>query len=63
MTQMNNRLLRQSEVAKLIGMSEAWLEQCRFRKTGINFIKVGRSVRYRLIDIEEWLSKQVTICE
>jgi predicted DNA-binding transcriptional regulator AlpA len=58
-----DRLMRQAEVAELIGMSEAWLEQCRFRRTGINFIKVGRSVRYRYEDVMSWLESQTTICE
>jgi predicted DNA-binding transcriptional regulator AlpA len=50
-----NRLMPQQEVAALIGMSPAWLEQCRFRKTGIPYVKLGRAVRYRLKDVMEWL--------
>lgn len=57
------RLMRQSEVAELIGMSEAWLEQCRFRGCGINYIKVGRSVRYRKSDVDDFLMKQTTKCD
>lgn len=56
-------LLTQKQVAELIGMSEAWLEQCRFRRTGINYIKVGRSVRYRYVDVQAWLEAQTTICD
>lgn len=48
-------LLKQKEVATWTGMSEAWLEQCRFKGTGIPYIKVGRSVRYRAEDIQQWI--------
>ena len=58
-----DRLMRQSEVADLIGMSEAWLEQCRFKRQGINYIKVGRSVRYRMSDVNDWLQKNIQLCE
>lgn len=48
-------LLKQKEVATWTGMSEAWLEQCRFKGTGIPYIKVGRSVRYRSEDVQYWI--------
>jgi predicted DNA-binding transcriptional regulator AlpA len=41
-------LLKQKEVAELIGMSEAWLEQQRHMKKGPSFIKIGRAVRYEM---------------
>jgi len=49
-------LLTQTQVAAWIGMSEAWFEQCRFRKKGIPWIKIGRSCRYRKSDVEQWLA-------
>jgi len=54
-----DRLLNQSQVASLIGMSEAWLEQCRFRKIGIPYVKIGRSVRYRTSDVQSWIESNV----
>jgi predicted DNA-binding transcriptional regulator AlpA len=50
-----DRLLKQKEVAEWIGMSEAWLEQCRFRKIGIPFIKCDRACRYRTSDVQKWI--------
>jgi predicted DNA-binding transcriptional regulator AlpA len=50
-----NRLLPQREVADLTGMSTSWLEMCRHRKTGIPYIKLGRSVRYRAKDVMDWV--------
>jgi predicted DNA-binding transcriptional regulator AlpA len=58
MANQGSRLLKQEEVAELIGMSRAWLEQCRFRKTGIPYLKLGRAVRYRMKDVMEWLEAQ-----
>jgi predicted DNA-binding transcriptional regulator AlpA len=55
MDKTHNRLLRQCDVAEIIGMSEAWLEQCRFQGRGIPYIKLGRSVRYFEDDIQAWL--------
>jgi predicted DNA-binding transcriptional regulator AlpA len=49
------RLLNQGQVAEIIGMSEAWLEQCRFQGREIPYIKIGRSVRYQAEDIQAYL--------
>lgn len=62
MGEISGRLLRQREVAQMIGMSEAWLEQSRFRGTGIPYIKCGRSVRYRHSDVIEWLEMHSVKC-
>jgi len=57
MGESSDRLLRQGEVAKMIGMSEAWLEQSRFRGTGIPYIRLGRAIRYRMSVVQQWLEK------
>lgn len=54
-----DRLLKQKEVAEWIGMSEAWMEQCRFRGTGIPYIKMGRACRYRASDVQRWLDEHI----
>ena len=48
-------LLKQKEVATWTGMSEAWLEQSRFKGLGIPYIKIGRAVRYRVDDVQHWI--------
>jgi len=53
------RLLNQKQVAEMIGMSEAWLEQCRFRRIGIPWVKIGRSCRYRKSDVEKWIESHL----
>jgi len=55
---MDNRLVGQKEVAQLIGMSQAWLEQSRFKGKGIPYIKIGRAVRYRMSEVVKWIAEQ-----
>lgn len=54
-------ILTESEAAKYIGMSSSFLNADRSnghrkkRTKGPAFIKLGRSVRYRKDDLDEWL--------
>ncbi len=59
MTETYDRLLNQKEVAEWIGMSEAWMEMCRFRGVGIPYIKIGRACRYRTSDVQEYIGAHV----
>jgi predicted DNA-binding transcriptional regulator AlpA len=56
---MIDRLLTQNQVVDWTGMSSAWFEQCRFKGTGIPYIKIGRSVRYRTSDVQRWIDGHV----
>lgn len=47
-----DKLLIQQEAAARTSMSSAWFEQSRFKGTGIPYVKIGRSVRYRESDIK-----------
>jgi excisionase family DNA binding protein len=51
------RLLTRREVAEYLGLKPqtlaAWAVTGRY---GLPMIRVGRSVRYRLADLEKWLS-------
>ena len=53
-----DQLLTQTQAAQWLGMSSAWFEQNRFRGTGLPYIRVGRSIRYSKIAIQEWLQAQ-----
>jgi len=46
-----DRLLSQAETAPVIKKSEAWLERCRWAKTGPAYIKVGRTPYYKAGDL------------
>jgi predicted DNA-binding transcriptional regulator AlpA len=50
-------LLDQAEVAKIVGMSEPWLEKKRCAGGGIPFVKLGRSARYRRSDVLSFIHK------
>jgi len=38
-------------------LSRSWLRQSRMRGAGPVYLKVGRAVRYRLVDLDEWLAR------
>jgi predicted DNA-binding transcriptional regulator AlpA len=48
-----NPLLDEKAVAKILGLSIQTLRNDRNTKMRIPFIKIGRSVRYRIEDIED----------
>jgi hypothetical protein len=53
-------VLREPDAAIYIAMSIAFLRACRLgRGTGPAFLKAGRSVRYRLVDLDRWLASRV----
>jgi excisionase family DNA binding protein len=52
-------LLSASEAAELLGLSEATLATWRCtRRYEIPYLKLGRHVRYRRQDLEEWLTSR-----
>jgi excisionase family DNA binding protein len=57
-TQENNRkIINTREAAEYLGLTESTLEKWRCYGTGPRFCKVGRSVRYRMADIEKYLTE------
>jgi predicted DNA-binding transcriptional regulator AlpA len=55
----DKRLLNEREVYQGYGLSIPWLRKARFQRTGPAFVKIGRLVRYRISDIERFLSERV----
>lgn len=56
---MNDQLLTNDEAAALLRVSPGTLDVWRcIKRYQIAYIKVGRSVRYRRSDLEEWLRKR-----
>jgi excisionase family DNA binding protein len=45
--------------AKYLGLSPATLETMRSKGRGPKFVKLGTAVRYRLSDLDEYLSARV----
>ncbi len=61
---MIRKCLTESEAAEYIGMSKSYLRQDRTygkyyegRTAGPEYIKIGRSVRYMIDDLDQWLKR------
>jgi len=57
--QQYDKLLTQQEVSAWTSMSIAWLEVSRCKGTGIPFVKLGKSVRYRTSDVQSFIDSNV----
>jgi hypothetical protein len=47
-------LFKASEAARYLGFTEGWLAKMRVFGNGPHFVKLGRQVRYRRADLDEW---------
>ncbi|EKD72827.1 MAG: hypothetical protein ACD_45C00578G0014 [uncultured bacterium] len=60
---MYKNTLTEKEASEYIGMSRSFLRQDRMngyrvnRTPGPTFMKLGRAIRYRKQDLDEWLNK------
>lgn len=45
--------------AKYVGLSKSTLEKLRVWGTGPKYLKLNRTVRYRVSDLEAWLNERV----
>ena len=58
---MEQRLISEKDAAEYIGMSAQFLRKSRMegvrqnRTAGPPFVRIGRSVRYDLSDLEKWI--------
>lgn len=50
-----DRLLSRIEVEDRFGITKRFLEVSTMRGTGPKFVRIGRSVRYRIKDLEAWI--------
>lgn len=50
------QIVNTESAARLVGLSSSTLAKYRLTGDGPQFLKVGRSVRYRIADLEAWLS-------
>lgn len=48
----------EKEAAPYIGMSRMFLRISRMRGTGPTYLKLGRSVRYDVRDLDSWLESR-----
>lgn len=52
-----SQCLTEQEVSTRTGLSLSTLRAHRFKRLGFPYIKIGRAVRYRVCDLEAYLSK------
>ncbi|PSO19497.1 helix-turn-helix domain-containing protein [Bradyrhizobium sp. MOS003] len=51
-------LVTEKDAARCLSLSHRTLQAWRTSQSGPPFIKIGRSVRYRKVDIVEWLESK-----
>jgi len=56
---LTSTLLTTTDAANYLKIKPTTLEQNRWKGTGPKFCKIGRNVRYRLIDLEAYASERV----
>lgn len=61
MTDQLPKLLRASEVAEWLGLTEAALAQDRHRGEGLPFVRFGTRIRYRLDDLLAYVNENTTV--
>jgi len=53
----NLKTVTEKEASRFLGRAVQTLRNDRHMRKGCPYIKIGRSVRYRLLDIEDFLAK------
>lgn len=56
----NERMLRDSELAQVLGVSATTVKWWRVQNRGPKWVKVGRSVFYRIADVRIWIDQLPT---
>ena len=52
-------LLTASDVSQWLATSEAALAQLRYRHEGPAYVHLGRSIRYRAVDVEAYIGENL----
>jgi len=58
-TEMGNELLTPAEAARVLRVSHKTLPRWRWSGDGPDFVRVGRSIRYRREDLEKYICRGV----
>lgn len=56
---MSDALIPHTVIADQLGLTVGSLAQMRYLGTGPRYVKVGRQIRYRQSDIDEWIEANV----
>ena len=55
----DERVLLEAEAANFLRVSTSFLRNARLRQLGPAYLRLGRAIRYRLADLQDWLAGQV----
>lgn len=55
------RYLRTPEAAQYIGISRGSLERWRLTRDGPPFVRIGKSVRYRRLDLDKFMDERLVM--
>jgi excisionase family DNA binding protein len=55
---MAERMMREAEVAALLGVSRRTMQGWRWRGGGPPYVRVGSAVRYEPAEVQAWLDAQ-----
>ena len=58
MTNLRSEFLTTPQAADFLGLKKGTLEVWRSQGRGPTFVKLGRAIRYRLKDIEDFINSQ-----
>ncbi len=59
---MRRERLGEADTAIYIGMSRPWLRLQRMKGTGPAYIRIGRTIRYDIRDLDAWLAAHRVEC-
>jgi len=51
-------LLTPKDAAKIMKVSLSWLAKARMRGDGPSYIKLGRSIRYTEVSLQQWMKSR-----
>ena len=55
-------LLTEVQAAKVLNLSMRTLQAWRTKRTGPSFVRAGRAIRYRRIDLDAWMAANTVTC-
>jgi len=55
------KLLDESQTAHYLNMSASFLRKARLKRTSPPYIKIGRVVRYRMSDLQEFVENRIVM--
>lgn len=53
-------LLKELQASEYLNVSRGFLRTCRSKGTGPKYVRIGRAIRYRLEDLQEYVHKNIS---